>query len=182
MKRNTSRIALCGVIAGLSVAVMLTSAIDIGLTYSLPMIAGGLLIIPAIEFGTKTAVMTYAATGLLSLLLPANKEAALFYVFLFGLYPILKKFFDPIRLTALRIAVKFLYFNLSAAAALGLSIWIFQIPFDDGGLGKFAVPLLLVLGNIAFFVYDIALSKCVGMYLYKFQPILRKTFHIEKKK
>jgi len=182
MKRNTSRIALCGVIAGLSAVIMLSSAIDIGLTYSLPMIAGGLLIIPVIEFGTKTAVTTYAATALLSLILPANKEAALFYSFLFGLYPILKKFFDPIKITALRIAVKFVYFNLSAAAAIGLSAWVFKIPIDDGSLGKYAVPLLLVFGNAAFALYDIALSKCVGMYLYKFQPILQKTFHIEKKK
>lgn len=182
MRRNTSRIALCGVIAGLSAVIMLSSAIDIGLTYTLPMIAGGLLIIPVIEFGTKTAATTYAATGLLSLIIPANKEAALFYIFLFGLYPILKRYFDPIKLTALRIAAKFIYFNLAAVSAIGLSAWVFKIPIDDGSLGKYAVLLLLAVGNLAFFVYDIALSKCVGMYLYKFQPILQKTFHIEKKK
>lgn len=174
--------ALCGVIAGLSAVIMLSSALDIGLTYALPMVAGGLLIIPVLEFGTQTAVMTYAATGLLSLILPANKESALMYLFLFGLYPILKKYFDPIKLTPLRIAAKFLYFNLAAAAAIGLSAWVFHIPIDDGSLGKFAVPLLLAAGNFAFVVYDIALSKCVGMYLYKFQPILQKTFHIEKRK
>ena len=178
MSKNTGRIALCGVLAGFGVAIMLFSAIDIGLTYTLPMLAGVLLIIPVLEFGTSTAVTTYAATALLSFILPANKEAALMYIFLFGPYPILKRYFDQISARPLRLLVKFGYFNLAAVAAVGLAAWVFQIPIDDGSLGQYAVPLLLAMGNVAFVVYDFALSRCVMVYVYRIQPILRKTFHL----
>ncbi len=178
MTKNTGRIALCGVLTGVAVAIMLISAIDIGLTYTLPMIAGGLLLIPMIEFGTGTALTAYAATAILSFILPANKEAALMYIFLFGLYPIIRRYIDRINLTPLRIAAKFVYFNAAAVAAVGLAAWVFQIPVDDGSLGKYAVPLLLAMGNIAFVVYDFALSRCVLVYLSRIQPILRKSFHL----
>lgn len=178
MRSNTGRIALCGVLSGFSVAVMLLSSIDIGMTYALPMIAGMVLIVPVLEFGTRTAVTTYASTALLSLILPANKESALMYLFLFGLYPVLKRYFDRIEKRSLRILVKACYFNAAAIAAVGLASWVFQIPIDDGTLGKYAVPLLLAAGNLAFIVYDIAISRCVAVYLYKLQPILRKTFHL----
>jgi len=178
MKRNTGRIALCGVLTGFCLAVMLFSAIDIGLTYTLPMIAGALLIIPVLEFGTAAALTTYAAVAILSFILPANKEAALMFVFLFGLYPILKRYIDQINIRVLRILTKALYFNLAAIAAVGLAAWVFQIPIDDGSLGKYAVPLLLAVGNVAFVVYDIALARCVYMYITRIQPILRKTFHL----
>ena len=179
MSRNTGRIALCGVLAGFSVLVMLLSAIDIGMTYALPMVAGAILIVPVIEFGKGTAVMTYAAVALLSMILPANKESALMYAFLFGLYPILKSFIDRIKNNPLRLAVKFVYFNAAALAAIGLAAWLFQIPVDDGSLGRYGVYILLALGNVAFIIYDVALSRWVGLYLLKVQPLLRKTFHIK---
>lgn len=179
MSRNTGRVALCGVLAGFSVLIMLLSAIDIGMTYALPMVAGAILIVPVIEFGKGTAVMTYASVALLSMILPANKESALMYIFLFGLYPVLKSFFDRIKNNPLSIAVKFVYFNAAALAAIGLAAWLFQIPVDDGSLGRYGVYILLALGNAAFFIYDIALSRWVGVYLLKVQPLLRKTFHIK---
>jgi len=158
--------------------VMLLTAIDIGMTYALPMIAGVLLIIPVLEFGTGTALTTYFSTALLAFILPANKESALMYLFLFGLYPILKRYFDQIKMVPLRLIVKFGYFNLAAIGAVGLAAWLFQIPIDDGSLGNFAIPLLLVLGNVAFIVYDVAVSRCVWLYLSRIQPILHKTFHL----
>ena len=179
MSKNTGRIALCGVLAGFSVAIMLLSAIDIGMTYALPMVAGAILVIPVIEFGKGSAVMSYLAVALLSMILPANKESALMYLFLFGLYPILKSYIDRINKSFLRRAVKFVYFNIAAAAAIGLAAWLFQIPVDDGSLGRYGVYILLAMGNVAFAVYDIALSRWVGLYLLKLQPLLRKTFHLK---
>ncbi len=179
MRNNTGRIALCGVLAGLSVLVMLLSAIDIGMTYALPMIAGAILIIPVIEFGRGTAITTFVSVALLSFILPANKESALMYLFLFGLYPILKSLIDRINNGLLRRGVKFIYFNLAAITAIGLAAWLFKIPVDDGSLGKYGVYILLAIGNAAFIIYDIALSRFVTVYMLKVQPILRKTFKLK---
>ena len=176
--QRTGKLALSGVICGLAVAVMLSSALLPSMTYALPMIAGGLLLVPSVEFGARTALTAYAAVSILSMILPADKEAALMFIFLFGLYPIIKKFFERVPGRLLEYALKFLYFNAAAVAAVWLAMKIFGIPLDDGTLGQWAVPVLLVLGNITFLVYDVALSKFVWMYVQRLQPILRKTFHL----
>ena len=176
--RSTGRIALSGVIAGLAVAVMLASAILPSMTYALPMVAGALLVIPAIEFGSGTALSAYAAISILAFILPADKEAALMFVLLFGLYPIIKKFFEQIKLRPLEIFFKFLYFNAAAVGAVSLAFFIFGVPITDSRLGKWTVPLLLIAGNICFLIYDVTLTQYITLYVRRLQPILRKTFHL----
>lgn len=177
MKR-TGRISLCGIIAGLGLVIMLSSAVLPSMTYALPMIAGGLLLIPSIEFGNRTAFTTYAATGILSLILPVDMESALLYILLFGLYPIIKKNFEQIKLRWIGLLLKYLYFNAAAAGAVSLASFILHLPLDDGTLGRWFIPVMLLLGNICFFVYDITLTRFIPMYIIRLQPVLHKTFHI----
>ena len=177
MKR-TGQISLCGIVAGMGVVIMLLSAIMPSMTYALPMVAGGLLIVPSIEFGSRTALTTYAATGILSLILPADKEAALFYILLFGIYPIIKKGFEKIKKPWLEYTVKFAYFNAVAALGVWLAAKVLGIPFEADPFGKWAVPAMLLLGNVCFIVYDITLTRFIPLYVARLQPVLHKTFHI----
>lgn len=179
MNKKTARMALCGVLCGAGVLIIMSTALFTGLSYAIPMIAGALLLIPAIEFGSGTAAVAYAATGLLAVILPADKESALMYIFLFGFYPIIKKFFEMIKLRAVEYLLKLLYFNASGAAALLLASYVTGLPVNDGTLGKWFYPVLLILGNICFFIYDRALTLAVTLYLSRLQPLLRKTFHIK---
>ncbi len=176
--KKTGRLALSGIIAGMGVCIMLLSAVMPGFTYALPMIAGGLLLVSMIEFGVRTALTTFAATALLSFIMPCDKEAALMYTLLFGIYPIIKWFIERIKSSVLEFAVKLIYFNGAAAAAVLLAFHLFDIPIDDGTLGKWTIPLLLVVGNICFVIYDLTLSRCIPLYTKRLQPILHKTFHI----
>ena len=177
--KNTGRLALCGILAGLGVAIMLCSAVLPSFTYALPMIAGGLLLIPSIEFGSRTALYTYAATGLLSLILPCDKEAAFLYLALFGLYPIAKKYFERIPRRWLEIVLKYLYFNIAAVGAVGLASAVLGLPIDTEPFGRWYIPVMLVLGNICFFIYDLALTGFIPMYIQRLQPVLRKTLHLK---
>ena len=178
MKR-TGRLALCGILAGLGVAIMLCSAVMPSFTYALPMVAGGLLLIPSIEFGSRTALYTYAATGLLSLILPCDKEAAFLYIALFGLYPIAKKYFERIHGRWLEILVKYLYFNAAAFGAVWLASAVLGIPIDTEPFGRWYIPAMLLMGNICFFIYDLTLTGFIPMYIQRLQPVLRKTFHLK---
>lgn len=164
---------------GLCIVVMMLSALFPSLSYALPMIAGAIILIPSIEFGTRSALAVYAAGSILSFILPTDKEAALFFVLLFGIYPIVKKYYEQIKIRALEYVAKFAHFNAAAVCAAWLAMLIFSIPIDDGTLGKWGIPLLLAIGNFAFIVYDIMLTKLVTLYVYKLQPILRKTFNIK---
>lgn len=176
--RRTGRVALSGVVSGLSVAVMLASALLPSMTYALPMIAGALVVIPCIEFGTGAAMSVYAAVSLLSFILPADKEAAFMYVLLFGLYPVLKKYFEQIPSRIVEYIAKFAYFNLAAGGAVFLADRLLGIPFSDTALGRWGIPLLLAAGNVCFLIYDVTLTKYITLYIRRARPVLAKVFHL----
>jgi len=179
MRKQTAGMALCGVLCGLSVAVLAMSALFPSLTYVIPMVAGALLIVPSIEFGTGSALTSYAAVAILSMLILPEKEAPLMYAFLFGLYPIIKKYFERIPGRPLEYLAKFAYFNVAAVAAVCIASFVLGIPVDDGSLGKWMIPALLAAGNAAFLLYDYTLTLAVTLYINRFQKQLRKTLHIK---
>lgn len=87
--RLSFRVAFCGVLAALMIAVMLLGTMIPTTTYICPALAGVLLLPVVWEFGFRTGALLYLAVALLSLILSPNKEAALFFVLLFGWYPLL---------------------------------------------------------------------------------------------
>ena len=148
------------------------------MTYALPMVAGALLIVPVIEFGTGTALTAYAAVALLSIFLAGDKEAALMYALLFGIYPIIKRYFEMLPRRLFEYIAKYAYFNAAAFGAIMLAYWVFGVPLDDGTLGRWFLPVLAVAGNICFIVYDIALTKIITLYVRRLQPQLRRAFKL----
>jgi len=171
--------ALCGILCGLSVVVLAASALFPSLTYVIPMVAGALLLVPSIEYGTGTALTAYAAVSIIAMLLLPEKEAPVMYIFIFGLYPIIKKYFERIPRRIPEYLAKFAYFNLAAAAAVAIATFVLGIPLDDGSLGKWLIPALLAAGNIAFLVYDYTLTLAVTLYVRRLQGHLRKALHIK---
>lgn len=181
MRLKSAKIALCGVLAGLSVVIMLSTYLLPSLTYALPMIAGGILIIPCIEFGSRTGFTMYLAVALLSVFIAAEKEAAMFYALLFGIYPIIKKYFERIPARLPEYAVKLVYFNAAAVGAVYISAKLLGLDLADELLpGKFGAVLLLLLGNVVFLIYDLALTRCIYIYVNRVQDRLRKRFGLEK--
>ena len=175
--QNSSRTALGGIIAALSVTMMLLTTVIPVLSYALPAIAGVLLILIVIEVDKKWAFGVYAAVSLLSLLILPDKEAAMMYVFFFGHYPIMKAILEGKCKGFVLWLFKFLLFNVSVVAAYLIIIYVFQLPFEEmEEYGQWAVYGLLGLGNIVFIVYDIALSRLVMLYELKLRRFVRHLF------
>ena len=90
-KTESQKIALCGVLGALSVTLLLAgNLLQVG-TYAAPMLAAFLLVPVLEEYGRKYALLLYAATSVLAVLLVPDKELALFYVLVLGYYPMLKR-------------------------------------------------------------------------------------------
>ena len=90
-QKNSYRVALGGLITALSILFLLmTGFIPFG-TYALPTLAGAVLVAIVIEFGSKTALLTYMAVSLLAIFITPDREAALLFIMFFGYYPILKE-------------------------------------------------------------------------------------------
>lgn len=153
---------------------MLLTIIPIA-TYTMPALAGMVLIVVVIENGYSTAAMVYAAVSFLSLFICPDKEAAVLFVGFFGYYPILKGKLEKIRSRALEYAAKFLVFNIAVIASYLVIIYLFGLQGvleDVGPLGQYSVLALLALGNVVFWIYDVALSRIITAY----REVLRKDF------
>ncbi|MBQ6818498.1 MAG: hypothetical protein IJN42_01730 [Clostridia bacterium] len=171
MKRS-KQIALCGVLSSLAVVIMLLAYFPY-MTFALPAVAGILLCIVFLELNYKWAVGAYVCAAIITLLL-CEKEAAVLFVGVFGYYPIVKIFLEKIPVRPLVYFLKFLLFNVAIVVAYLVIIFVFHIPIEDmGAFGKYTLFILLGLGNVMFFVYDLALSRVIAMYLKLLHPRVR---------
>ncbi len=158
------------------VLMFLTSVIPI-LTYAIPAAAGLLLLIMVIEIDKKWATVVYLSVSILSLLLIADKEAAVMYVAFFGYYPIIKQPIEKHLNKYVCWVVKMLVFNASIIASYLLLIYVFNLSMDDfGEFTKIGLALLYLAFNAVFIIYDIALTRMITAYLYKWQKHFRKIF------
>ncbi len=176
---KSAYIAISGITAALSAVIMIGSLFP-SLSYAIPMAAGGVLIIPISEFGEKKTLPVYFSVFFISMILPVvAKDAALLYLFLFGLYPLLQFSFERIRIRPIRIMVKLVYFNLSALAAVWVAGLLFSIPFFESDFAWWMIAGLLVIANLVFLFYDLALYKFSYLYDVKYSEKFRRLFKIK---
>ena len=146
--------------------------------FAFPALAGIVLIAVIIENGASTAVLVYVAVGILSLIIVPVKEAALMFVGFFGYYPIIKVKLERISFRLLEYLCKFALFNVAVTGSYLILIYVLGI--DDvleqsGAFGQYSIVVLLAMGNIMFFIYDIAVTNITYVYLNWFRPrIMRK--------
>lgn len=174
MRNRTSfRVALCGVLAALMTVVMLLGTLIPGTTYLCPAVAGAFLLPVVWELGGRAGGLVFAAVSLLSLFLAPDKQAALFFVLLFGWYPLLRPRLQRLRQVAVRWVVKFLLFNLALVAIALVTVFVLGLPlFSPEEKGGTVLVLIgtLVLGNVAFVLYDILLGRLVDLYVMRLRP------------
>ena len=176
-KERSFKAAFGGIIAALSIVLMFLTGIIPTLTYAIPAICGALLMAIVIEITSRFAGLVYVAVSILSLLMVADKEAAVMYAAFFGYYPIIKSFIEKKTNNGLSWIIKYAIFNVSMIASYFVVSKVFMITFDDiDSFGKFAMPLLLFLGNIVFAVYDIALTRLVTAYMMSWRKYIKRVF------
>lgn len=150
--------ALGGVLAALAVCVMCLGSLIPVNTYVSPMLCALLLQVVLNSCGGRIAWAWFFAVAILSLLLCPDREAVGVLLTL-GYYPILKRFLDTKKL---RLLWKGLYFNLSVFVLYWALLFVLGLPalnaeFQE--LGTVMLLVLLVLGNVTFFLLDKVLDK-----------------------
>lgn len=154
MKKQSKRIAVCGLTVALGAVVMLLgNVLGLGM-YLAPMFVGLCLSVVGKEWGLRFRILLWLAIGLLSFILISNPEQNLMFIGLFGWYPILRPALQKLPIL-LRAAVKFLMFNGIVIALEALLILVL-VPES---MGTGLMILLLLLGNVTFFVYDFAIPR-----------------------
>lgn len=159
MRNNGAKqIALGGMMAALAVVIMSLGGMIPSATFVCPMLCCLILQIVRTICGDRMAWAWYGAVAILSLLMGPDKEAAAVFVFL-GYYPILKPKFDKSRL---KWVWKLLYFDVVILAMYWLLIHLFgmaQLAQEWEELGIWMTGIMLLLGNVTFFLLDRVLSR-----------------------
>ena len=167
VKNSTFRVAFCGIIAALGLVLMLlTSIVPVG-TYAFPCFAGIFIAAVVIEYGWKWGLGVYAVVAVLSLFLAGDKEAVLYFIALFGYYPILKAVFEKnIKNKIILYVLKFAVFNIAAIASFFAAAFLLSISPEEYTLFGVYMPLaFLAFGNVFFLIYDFAVTVFVGQYV-----------------
>ena len=153
-----SNIALGGVLAALAVIIMSMGTLIPVATYVCPMLCALVLQIVLKICGSRIAWAWYGAVTLLSLLMAPDKEAAAVFLAL-GYYPIVKPKLD-------RGKGKWLWKGLLFNAVILVTYWVLmhifgfdQLASEFSEMGTVMVVLMLLLGNVTFFLLDKLLEK-----------------------
>ena len=174
VNKSTFKVAFCGVISALGLALMLlTSLVPIG-TYAFPCFAGIFISAVVIEYGWKWGLGVYAVVSILSLFLAGDKEAVLYFIAFFGYYPIIKAVFEKyIKSKIILYIVKLALFNAAAIASFYIAAFLLSVSPEEYTLFGVYIPLaFLAFGNVFFIVYDFAVTVFVGQYVVRLRSKL----------
>ena len=150
--------ALGGILAALAVVIMSMGTLIPVATYVCPMLCAIVLQLILKICGEKTAWAWYGAVSILSLLMAPDKEAAAVFLAL-GYYPILKPKFDRKKG---KLLWKLVFFNAVTLLTYWMLMHVFgfdRIAAEFSEMGILLTAVMLLLGNITFFLLDKLLER-----------------------
>ena len=174
-RKQSFRIAFCGMLVALSVVLMLTGGLIPVMTYVSPLVSGALLLPILLEFGRKYAWTAFAATALIVLFLGVDKEAAFFYLFL-GYYPILKWEIEKIKVRPLRLIVKLALFTVAMGlmyAILAFLLHLDAVVADFQEMGVWMTVGFFLMLDVCMLLYDWLMMPLVLIYVNRIKPKLK---------
>lgn len=155
-------IAESGFLAALIVIILYAASILPISKLTVLTVASCLIPISIIRTSIKNTILVYIASSVLSFfLVPIN--IAVSYALFFGVYGILKHFTEKIRNLPLELWLKLIGFN-----ALLFIIYLITKSFIGLELPKYSLWILWIIAQIAFLIYDYALTLIISFYLSKF--------------
>ena len=172
MREQSRKVALCGVLCGLAVVVLLLGGLFFLAVYCAPLLAMAVLLPVLEEYGPGTAGAAYGAVAILALLLVPDRETALVYVF-FGWYPILRPRIAALPSLPVRLVCRLGVCGLSMFLLYGVTIRLLGLTAVTEELGGgWLTAALAVMGCALFLLLDLALGRLTVLWRRK----LRRRF------
>lgn len=150
---RTKRIALGGMLAAVAVVIMCLGGLVPITTYVCPVLCCLTQYVVLRFCAKRLAWAWFAVVSILSLLLGPDKEAAMVFLAV-GSYPLLKKNFERSNIS---VVLKFLFFNgmiLLSYFAMIYLLGMQDIAQENMQFGMIGLILILLLGNVTFFLLD----------------------------
>ena len=172
MREQSRKVALCGVLCGLAVVVLLLGGLFSLAVYCAPLMAMAVMLPVLEEYGPGTAGAAYGAVAILALLLVPDRETALVYVF-FGWYPILRRRIAALPSLPVRLVCRLGVCGLSMFLLYGVTIRLLGLTAVTEELGGgWLTAALAAMGCAVFLLLDLALGRLTVLWRRK----LRRRF------
>lgn len=172
MSKKTSTqvkyLTVSAMLSALGVVILGLGAVIEVLDITVAIIASLLVTYAVIEIGGPYPWLVWIVTSTIALLLLPLKTPVLFYALLAGYYPILKQ---KIERKMARLSAWALKFGILAASLILMwaVMWLFAPALLETSGGWVMIVATLVLGVLAFVLYDFCLSKLIVVYFVKWQ-------------
>lgn len=170
-KTKTKKLAVSSMLSALSVVILYIGSVINVLDLTAVAVVSLIMLFAVAEIGSPYHWGIYAVVSILSFLILPDKFASIAFIFLGGIYPILKPKLDSLSKVSGWL-LKLLFFNAVLTALLAVSLFILHI--EDGDLGFNVITY--ILGNATFVLYDFS----VGVISNAYMKFLRKWFNADK--
>lgn len=178
-KKISYKVSLGGIVSALCLVMMFLTAVIPPLNITLPLFAGMLISVVAIEISPSWAFVTYVVVSVLSFFLTPDKEAAIFFAVLFGYYPILKDVTEKLKFKPIQWLIKIIIFNVAIVIIYQLTVKLLgtvDLVEEFGFMKQYMLPALLIIFNFILVLYDVTLGMVKDAYVKWFRPTFLKKF------
>lgn len=161
-------LTVSAMLSALGVVMLGLGAVIEVLDITVAIMASLLVTYAVIEIGGPYPWLIWIVTSTVALLILPLKTPVLFYALLAGYYPILKQ---KIEKKMARLPAWALKFGILVAslALMWAAMWLFAPALLETSGGWLMIAATIVLGIIAFVLYDFCLSRLIVLYFVKFQ-------------
>ena len=179
--RNTKKLTLSAMTASLSSVILLLSSFLGMMELTVGAVASLLVVFINIEVKGAYPYLVWAVTSTISLLLFPSKTIGVAYLLVFGIYPILKAYFERLPRPVWWV-VKLAYFTvvlvlmiLVTEFVLGVSFFE-EVPNTSSILQLWMKVGIIALFYIAFVAYDMFITVMIRLYFLKFRDKFKRLF------
>ncbi|NLT57618.1 MAG: hypothetical protein GXX99_01490 [Clostridiales bacterium] len=162
---RTSAVTGGGLMAAAIVVLMALSTPFPSLSLSCAAFSGFLIMFVYLKWGTGASLLCYIAASLLSLLFLPSREAAIEFIFLFGLYPMIKLRAERLPGTIACWACKMIYLNSIVVVTYFVARALIILPPELTDRLYLTLPVL----NLTFVLYDIAFTRVIRIVTHRYQ-------------
>lgn len=161
---NVRRIAYASMFVAISVVVCVIAGIFQTMSLAITALAGIIAAISLLLCGFKYSLLVYIATSILAIFLVPNKECAVYYILLFGHYPMTKLFIERMGKSFVSWLVKIITANVLYVAEMLVAAYVLRV-YEVVGTTLFLITL--VLFNVVFVLYDICITRVMVAFVLK---------------
>ena len=170
--RTTKKVTISAMLTALGATLMIVGAVFEMLDLSVCAIASLAVVFAYIELGSPYTWLIWLCTSLATALMFPGSIIWAEYLFVFGIYPIIKGYFEKLPRWAW-IPVKLVYINAIIWALIFLVDAFFGTPLLDADT-PFLRACLYILINVAFIAYDMFITVMVRLYFAKYREKFKK--------